>query len=164
MRRLWTYAATALSAVSLLAGCSSSDEPDTAADRTTATSSSDPVVDTSSTTTPQAAAATTEACRSLADDEDLAAFWHDINNGGSTTGARGMLAGQAVMKLGIYSSNAAVDPTVSAAMNTAVTEMGNMNTEIADGIAEFDIERFRGIITPVVNACTGAGVDMSVTK
>lgn len=164
MRKIWAYAAAALAAVALLAGCSSPEQSDASGPSTSA--SSEPVVTISSITSPPATAgqATTEACRALADDKELAAFWHDINNTGTTTGARGMLAGQAIMNLGLYSSNPAVDPTVSASMITAVTEMGNMNTEIADGVAKFDVQRFKEIITPVVNACMAAGVDMAVTE
>lgn len=150
-------------AMTLLASCSSPDETATgrspsATSSTTATSVSSSMAE--GTTTE---GATYVACRALADDKELAAFWSDINNTGSTSGARGMLAGMAVMQLGRYTSDPAVDPAVVSAMSTAVTEMGNLNQEIAGGV-EFDVERFRGIITPVVTACQQAGVDMSVPE
>jgi hypothetical protein len=158
-------AATAAAAVAmLLAGCSSTDDTNSAADRpSTASSSTTTAVVVSSSTASAADSATTEACRALADDPNLAAFWSDINNTGTTTGARGQQAGMAVMKLGAYTSDPAVDATVTTAMSTAVTEMGDMNQEIAAGTA-FDVERFRNIITPVVTACQQAGVDMAVDE
>jgi outer membrane murein-binding lipoprotein Lpp len=150
--------AAAAAAVVLLAGCSSTDDTGSVADRSTTTNSS---TSASSSSAPAADRATTEACRSLADDRDLAAFWRDIANTGTTTGARGMLAGAAVMKLGAYTADPAVEPAVAAVMTTAVTEMGNLNQDIAGG-AQFDVDRFRNIITPVVTACEQAGVDMAV--
>lgn len=155
--------ATAAAALFLLAGCSGTDEASPAVDQPSTSTSSTTAVTTNSSTAPTADGATTEACRSLADDQDLAAFWSDINNTGTTTGARGMLAGMAVMKLGKYSSDPAVDPAVSKAMSESVTEMGTMNQEIAGG-TQFDVERFRAIITPVVTVCQDAGVDMSIPE
>lgn len=160
--RLLTVAGITAAAGMLLTGCSSSDS--TASPGPTQTSTTVPSTSVTATTTSAADSTTTNACRSLADNEDLKEFWHEVNNSPAVTGALAMRAGMAVMQLGVYADDTAVDPTVASAMSTAVTEMGNMNQEIADNSATFDIERFRGIVTPVVDACLDAGVDMAVTE
>lgn len=164
IRQAAACAAGAVSVIMLLASCSSSDDSTAAADQPSTTSSSPPAASTSSSTTTFAADdATTEACRSLAEDEDLAEFWKQVNNQPAVRGWVAMRASMAVMRLGKYTPDPAVESSVSTAMATAVTEMGNMNQEIADG-GQFDIERFRGIVTPVVQACQNAGVDMSIPE
>lgn len=144
----------------VVTGCSS--EPDTtpAAATGPVTTSSTTAAETTA-TSPAANAVTTGACRSLADDEDLKKFWSDLANQGVTTGAQGMLAGMAVMRLGTYTPDPALDPAVADAMESAITAVGDMNVARASG-AEFDVEGFRGAITPVVTACQDAGVDMAV--
>jgi hypothetical protein len=140
-------------AAALVTGCSSGDDAE-AAPPPSRTPASTTTADTANTVT-------TDACRSLADDQDLKKFWSDLANQGATTGAQGMLAGMAVMRLGKYTPDPELAPPVADAMESAVTAVGDMNVERAAG-AEFDVERFRNAITPVVTACEDAGVDMAV--
>jgi hypothetical protein len=147
-------------AVALLGGCSSADDAakaDASPRPAGATSSAAPSISASS----PVSAATTEACRSLADDKDLAKFWHEVNNSPTVPGSLAIQATTAVMNLGMYTADSTVEPAVSAAMAQAVTDMGVFNQEWSGGVA-FDIERFRGIVTTVVTACEDAGVDMAV--
>ncbi|WP_424231822.1 hypothetical protein [Actinophytocola sp.] len=150
-----TLAGIAAAAV-LVTGCSTNDDTEAAQPPSRSTSTTP---DTSA--APAADPVTTDACRSLADDQNLKKFWSDLANQGVTTGAQGMLAGMAVMRLGKFTSDPDLDPAVADAMESAVTAVGDMNVERADG-AEFDVEQFRDAITPVVTACQDAGVDMAV--
>ncbi|MGB3443970.1 MAG: hypothetical protein WBA97_34980 [Actinophytocola sp.] len=149
-----TLAGIAAAAV-LVTGCSTNDNTAAAPPSSRSTST------TSETSAAAANTTTTDACRSLADDQNLKKFWADLANQGATTGAQGMLAGMAVMRLGKYTPDPDLDPAVADAMESAVTAVGDMNVERAAG-AEFDVERFRDAITPVVAACQDAGVDMAV--
>lgn len=113
---------------------------------------------------PKASGVTTDACRSLATDEGLAEFWRKLHNGEAVYGWDAQRASLAVLKLDLYASRPGVDPDVALTMSDSVDQMGDMNLEIAGGTAEFDVDRFKGIITPVVTVCEGVGVDMTVPE
>jgi cytochrome c556 len=152
-------AALAAAALALLAGCSNGDDSagsDRAASTAATTSVTSVVV-----TAPIANADTIDACRSLATNEPLKQFWHEMNNGGTVMGTLAVEAGLAVMNLGRYASDPDLDADVAAVMSNAVKGMGDMNQERAGG-ASFDVEQFRDIITPIVTQCQAAGVDMAV--
>lgn len=141
-------------AAALVAGCSS--EPDAApAPRDTQSAPSTTATPETS-ATPAANAATTDACRSLADDQDLKQFWSDLANQGVTTGVQGARASMAVMRLGTYTTDADVEPDVADAMEAAVTAVGDMNVARARG-ADFDVEQFRDATHPGGQRVPGRG-------
>jgi hypothetical protein len=150
------YATAALAVTAALASCSGDSEA--APGTTTKTITASPT----SGENEAISAETIIACRSLADDKNLAEFWHKVNNSEAVYGWDAQPATMAVMQMDQYAADPDVDTAVADVMKTAVVEMGNMNEEMASGSTEFDIDRFRNIITPVVTACEDADVDMTV--
>ncbi len=150
---------TGAAAAAVIVACSSPTDAKEPAKTVTKTAETSVVTSAA----PRPSGATIDACRSLATDKPLAEFWHEVAHSPTVSGTLAMLAGNAVMSLGRYTTNPDVDPDVLLTMADSVDQMGDMNQEIANGTAQFDIDRFKGIITPVVTVCEDAGVDMTVS-
>jgi hypothetical protein len=119
----------------LKAGCSNGDDS-AGSDRATSTAATTSVTSVV-VTAPTANADTIDTCRSLAINEPLRQFWHEMNNGGTVMGTLAVQARLAVMNFGRYASDPDLDADVAAVMSNAVEEMGDMNQERAGG-ASFD--------------------------
>ncbi len=101
---------------------------------------------------------TITACRSLADSEQLAAFWREVNNGRTPSPIVAGHARMAVIQLGNYVDDPDVDPAVADAMAHAVVEVVGMTGK------PLDVDEFRAAITPVVDACQALEVDMGMPE
>lgn len=156
MRRIVVLILLSAAAIVGVAGCSS--RSNTAEENPASSSSESPLttIETSSESSDSISAETIVACRSLPDDEDLAEFWREIANNGSASAVATMRAIGAVQRLELYTSDPEVDPDVQAAMKTATDAVsyGKM--------IPMDVDKFRDVITPVVEACEAEDVDMYV--
>lgn len=142
----------------LMVGACSSDSDDGAPRRpATTTSSLAPSTSASTSVEPTstASAETTQTCRALADDRDLADYWEKVAAGGADASAS-VAAANAIRGLEVYLPTPGVEQAVLDAVKSATDAIA------ADGTLPGRPEEFRAIVTPIVNACLAADVDMEV--
>lgn len=143
----------------LVVGACSSDSDDAAPPPATTTTTSAAPTSSSSTATAPVSTASTEtvqACRALADDQELAAYWEKVSAGGADASAS-VSAANAIRSLEVYLPTPGVEPTVVDAVKAATDAVA------ADGTLPGRPEEFRAVVTPIVNACIAADVDMEVS-
>lgn len=159
MHRAPRHVAVAALALFALAGCAGSP--------TEAAAPNSPPV--SPTTSPGSTLRSSEpvsvetiaVCRGLAEDEDLKAFWSWVNAGGQGPDERQPDALRAVERVAKLTARTSVDKAVSSTLRSAASGSAAMRAEwVRSG--NLDVERFRDLITPVVEACEAQDVDMSV--
>lgn len=154
MRRIVVLTLLSAAAIVGIAGCSGNsnvgEENPSSSEAPAATTEE------SSESADSISAETIAACRSLADDEGLAEFWREVANNGSASAPAAMRAIGAVQRLELYTSDPEVAPDVQAAMKTATEAVAN------GAMTPMDVDKFRGVVTPVVDACQAEDIDMSV--
>lgn len=111
---------------------------------------------------PRATAATVDACRGHATDEDLGRFWKVATGGGT-----GGVADSSAISLGFLSVfklrivDPGVDPTVAAAMKAAAQRSTELREQwVSTG--DLDVMAFSQMLTPFMEACQNAGIDMAM--
>jgi hypothetical protein len=145
-------------AILLLSGCSTGTRTNAPPPSTVTVTSAAP------NTKAAVSAETIAACRSLAEDKHLAAYWRLVGNANGKElppSEEQHLALFAVERLDRFTKDPLVDDVVGSTMRAAARGADELSDEWVE-TGKLDPDRFRSLITPIVNACQAHEIDMSV--